>query len=135
MQIVWSQPGITADDLRKALEGTHEIKDSTARTILRRLEVKGYLEHDTVGRTFVYRPKVEAQNVASRQVRGIIDRLCQGSVENLLVGMVDDKLISAEKLRELADRIAAAENEATGAAATSTRSRRGRKQGESGHSS
>lgn len=109
MQVIWSRPSTTAEDLRIALEGSHDVKDSTARTILRRLESKGYIEHDVDGRTFVYRPKIEPQNVASQQVRSIIDKLCSGSVENLLVGMVDDKLITAEKLRELADRIARAD--------------------------
>jgi predicted transcriptional regulator len=109
MQVIWSRPTTTAEDVRAALEGSHDVKDSTARTILRRLESKGYIEHDVDGRTFVYRPKVEPQSVASQQVRGIIDKLCSGSVENLLVGMVDDKLITAEKLRELADRIAQAD--------------------------
>jgi predicted transcriptional regulator len=85
------------------------LKDSTVRTLLRRLEDKGYVEHDVEGRTYVYRPRVEPQNVASQQVRGIIDRFCRGSVENLLVGMVDDNLITPDKLRELADRIAEAE--------------------------
>ena len=42
-------------------------------------------------------------------VRGIIDRFCDGSVENLLVGMVDDKLLSPDKLRQLAQKIAEAE--------------------------
>jgi hypothetical protein len=43
--------------------------------------------------------------VAAQQIRGIVERFCSGSVENLLVGMVDDDLISPGKLRELADRI------------------------------
>jgi BlaI family transcriptional regulator, penicillinase repressor len=106
MQVIWSRPATTAEDVRNALDGRHDVKDSTARTILRRLEAKGYVEHDVDGRTFVYRPKVEPQNVASQQVQGIIDKLCRGSVENLLVGMVDDNLITADKLRQLADRIA-----------------------------
>jgi predicted transcriptional regulator len=109
MQVVWSKQRVIVDDVRAALARGRELKDSTVRTILRRLEDKGYVEHDVEGRTYVYRPRVEPQNVAAQQVRGIIDRLCRGSVENLLVGMVDDKLITPEKLCELADRIAEAE--------------------------
>ena len=109
MQVLWDSPGLTAEDVRNALAGRHDLKDSTVRTILRRLEYKGYLEHDLDGRTYVYRPRVAQQNVASDAVRGIIDRFCSGSVEDLLVGLVDDKLITPSKLRELADRIAEAE--------------------------
>jgi BlaI family transcriptional regulator, penicillinase repressor len=109
MQVVWSKQRATADDVRLALAPQQALKESTVRTILRRLEEKGYVEHDVEGRTYVYRPRVAPQNVAAQQVRGIIDRLCRGSVENLLVGMVDDKQITPDKLRDLAERIAAAE--------------------------
>lgn len=109
MQVVWSLGSVTADKVRLALPRRQDLKDSTVRTILRRLEEKGYVEHDVEGRTYVYRPRIEPQNVATQQVRGIIDRLCRGSVENLLVGMVDDNLITPDKLRELAERIEEAE--------------------------
>jgi predicted transcriptional regulator len=109
MQVVWSKNRVTADDVRIALVKQQDLKDSTVRTILRRLEEKGYAEHDVEGRTYVYRPRIEPHNVAAQQVRGIIDRLCRGSVENLLVGMVDDNLLTPDMLRELAGQIEEAE--------------------------
>ena len=120
MQVVWSKNRVTADDVRIALIKQHDLKDSTVRTILRRLEEKGYANHDVEGRTYVYRPRIEPHNVAAQQVRGIIDRLCRGSVENLLVGMVDDNLITPEMLRELAEQIEEAE-------ASQKKSERGKK--------
>lgn len=109
MQVVWERKRLTSDDVRSALAPGNDLKDSTVRTILRRLEDKGYVEHDVEGRTYIYRPRVEPQSVATQQVRGIVDRFCSGSVENLLVGMVDDDLISPDKLRELAERISQAD--------------------------
>ena len=109
MEVVWTKGRVTAEDVRTLLARRQDLKDSTIRTILRRLEEKGYVQHDVDGRTYVYRPRASQQNVAAQQVRGIIDKLCRGSVENLLVGMVDDNLITADKLRELAERIEEAE--------------------------
>ena len=109
MEVVWSQGTATAEDVRLALDKSQPIKDSTVRTILRRLEHKGYVEHDVDGRTYVYRPKVESQRVAADAVRGIIDRFCDGSVENLVLGMVGDRLLTPEKLAELARQVADAE--------------------------
>lgn len=109
MQILWDRQQATSDEVRKALPADQEFKASTIRTILRRLEEKQYLQHDVEGRTFIYRPRVKPESVASSQVLGIIDKLCRGSVEKLLVGMVDDELITPEKLHELADRISSAE--------------------------
>jgi BlaI family transcriptional regulator, penicillinase repressor len=111
MQVLWSRQQGTAEEVRQALAGTQELKESTVRTILRRLEEKGYLCHDVEGRTYIYRPRIEPQSVAAGQVRGIIERFCRGSVEKLLVGMVDEDLITPEKLRELADRIAETEGQ------------------------
>ena len=109
MHVLWERGTATADDVRLALEKTRTLKESTVRTLLRRLEEKGFIEHDVDGRTFVYRPKVAPQKVATQAVRGIIDRFCAGSVEALLTGMVAGELISPDKLRELADKITDAE--------------------------
>lgn len=109
MQVVWSRQRVTADEVRGALQQSQELKDSTVRTILRRLEGKGYVDHEVDGRTYVYRPRILPENLAVRQVRGIVDRFCRGSLENLLVGMVDEQWITPDKLRELADRISDAE--------------------------
>ena len=111
MRIVWDDQPITAEDVREKMDGTHGLKASTVRTLLRRLEGKGYVAHDVDGRTYVYRALVEQNNVAASAVRSIVDRFCSGSVENLLVGLVDDKQISSGRLQELANQIAAAEAE------------------------
>jgi predicted transcriptional regulator len=109
MNVLWAKQRATGDEVRLALADRQALKDSTIRTLLRRLEEKGYVNHDVDGRTYVYYARVEPENVATQQVRGIIDRFCRGSVENLLVGMVDDNLITPDKLRQLADKIAEAE--------------------------
>ncbi|MEM9643961.1 MAG: BlaI/MecI/CopY family transcriptional regulator [Planctomycetota bacterium] len=111
MRIVWDIGKVTADEVRLRLQSTDDLKDSTVRTILRRLESKGYVRHEVNGRVFVYEPAVEPQEVAPEHVQGIVERLCGGSVEELLVGMVGDSMISPAKLRELADRISAAEKQ------------------------
>jgi predicted transcriptional regulator len=109
MNVLWDRGTATAEDVRSGLAASQPLKDSTVRTILRRLEEKGFVSHATEGRTYVYSPVVAPQSVASDAVRGIIERFCDGSVEDLLVGMVDSELVSADKLKKLADRIAKAE--------------------------
>ena len=88
------------------------LKDSTIRTVLRRLEEKGYLAHSVENRTFLYRPAESRQRVAGRAVKRIVDWFCEGSVEALLVGMVDSKVLDRAELQRLADRIALAQKTA-----------------------
>jgi predicted transcriptional regulator len=82
------------------------MKDSTIRTVLRRLEEKGYLTHEINGRTFVYEASTARQNVAVRAVKGIIDRFCGGSAEELVIGMVDNAILDRKALERLTRRIA-----------------------------
>ena len=81
------------------------MKDATVRTILRRLELKGYATHRVDGRTYIYRGSERPRNIAVRAVRQIIDRLCGGSVEELLVGMVDHEVIDRREFANLARKI------------------------------
>src|SRR5215831_5606277 len=106
MEYCWSNGSATAESCREALAGRWAMKDSTVRTILRRLEEKGFLCHEVVGRTFIYKPVEARQNVAARAVKQIIDRFCGGSVEQLLVGMVDNQVLDREQLEQLARKIA-----------------------------
>jgi predicted transcriptional regulator len=106
MQLVWQHDELTAEQVRQELD--RPLKDSTIRTVLRRLEEKGYVTHTVTNRTFLYRAAEARQLVAGRAVRRIIDRFCDGSVESLLVGMVDSAVLNREELKRLATRIAVA---------------------------
>jgi predicted transcriptional regulator len=102
--IVWRVGEVTAERVREELG--RPLKDSTIRTVLRRLEEKGYLAHSVENRTFVYRPAESRQRVTGRAVKRIVDWFCEGSVEALLVGMVDSKVLGRAELQRLADLIA-----------------------------
>jgi predicted transcriptional regulator len=110
--IVWRTGEMTAEQVREALD--RPLKDSTIRTVLRRLEEKGYLAHTVDNRTFLYRPAESQQRVAGRAVKRIVDWFCDGSVEALLVGMVDSKVLDRAELQRLADHIAIAQKSASG---------------------
>jgi len=110
LSIVWRLGTVTADKAREELD--RPLKDSTVRTVLRRLEEKGYLAHTIEDRTFIYRPAESRQRVAGRAAKRIVDWFCEGSVEALLVGMVDSKVLDQAELQRLATRISEAQKSA-----------------------
>lgn len=95
----------TADEIREGLAGRHHLKDSTVRTLLRRLEDRGVLSHDVQGKVFVYRVAVPPRQLAARSVRQLIERFWSGSAEQFLAGMVDEKVLTPAQIRRLADKI------------------------------
>jgi BlaI family transcriptional regulator, penicillinase repressor len=108
MDHVWSNGPVTAEACREALATTWPMKESTVRTVLRRLESKGYVTHRVDGRTYIYEAVHAPVAVATRAVRQLIDRFCGGSAETLVMGMVDDEVLSRRELERIARRIAQA---------------------------
>jgi len=106
MEILWKQGPATAEQVREALAPEHPLKDSSVRTILRRLQGKGYVTHEIRGRTYVYSGTEQPRNVAVRAVRQILDRFCGGSLESLLVGLVENEVVDGAELQQLARKIA-----------------------------
>jgi predicted transcriptional regulator len=103
MQLVWAQGPITAEVVREQLP--RRLKESTVRTVLRRLEEKGYVGHTVEGRTYVYQATEARGRVAARAVQRIVDWFCNGSVDEVLVGMVDTAMLDRKRLRMLTDRM------------------------------
>lgn len=101
MDYVWSDGPCTSEQCREALADARPMKESTIRTVLRRLEEKGYVAHELNGRTFIYRAAEARQNVAVRAVKNIIDRFCGGSAEELVIGLVDSEVLDAKRLEHL----------------------------------
>lgn len=103
MQLVWTHAPITAEAVRERLD--RRLKESTVRTVLRRLEEKGFVRHSVDGRTYVFRPVDDRQSVAAKAVRRIADWFCNGSVEEVVLGIVDAKMLDKAQLQALAQKI------------------------------
>jgi predicted transcriptional regulator len=103
MSAVWSAGPSSVESVHLAISGKRRLKEVTVRTLLRRLEQKGYLRHRQEGRAYIYQATEPARSLAARAVRQIVDRLCHGSVEELVSGMVDARVLSNKELDRLAE--------------------------------
>jgi predicted transcriptional regulator len=103
MQLVWTSGPITAEVVRERL--SRRLKESTVRTVLRRLEDKGYTRHTVNGRTYVYHATEPRGRVAAKAVQRIVTWFCNGSIEEVLVGMVDSAMLDQRQLRMLVEKV------------------------------
>ena len=103
MEVLWKRGSATAvqvlADLRRPLT------NATVRTLLRRLEAKGYVRHRVDGRVFVFSPTVAETQAATGAVRRIVQRFFGGSTSRLLAGLVDEGLIDADEVRRLSRKL------------------------------
>jgi predicted transcriptional regulator len=101
MQAVWNGGMCTVEAVYRVVSRKRTLKETTVRTLLRRLEQKGYLKHQSHGRAYIYRATESARHLAARAVRQIIDRFCQGSVEELVSGMVEARVLNQDDIDQL----------------------------------
>ena len=101
MQAVWDGETCTVEAVHRIVSRKRNLKETTVRTLLRRLEQKGCLKHESDGRAYVYRAAEPARSLAARAVRQIIDRFCRGSVEELVSGMVEAKVLNKGEIKQL----------------------------------
>ncbi len=109
MQLIWADGPMTAEAVRERLD--RPLKESTVRTVLRRLEDKGYVHHTVEARTFLFHAAEARQHVAARAVKRVVDWFCNGSMEEVLVGMVDSAMLDDKQVRALMQRIEQAKKE------------------------
>lgn len=106
LRLVWHMGAATADQVRNALR--RPLKESTVRTVLRRLEGKGHLSHTVEGRTFIFRAAESRGRAAAKAVKRIADWFCEGSIAEVVTGLVDAKMLDKADLRRISEKIAAA---------------------------
>ena len=116
MGLFWKRGPMTAEAVREALP--RPLRESTVRTLLKRITEKGYLTHAVDGRTYVYRPVDEPAEFAASGVRRLAQLLYRGSVSDLLVGLVDSQQIDPAELEALLARIQSAQSPAGGESGT-----------------
>jgi len=99
MDALWRLTEATAEEVRAELPG--DPHDSTVRTLLRVLEGKGFVIHETSGKTFVYRAAAARDKVQRRALRSFLARLFGGSAEDLVLRLLEDEQITPEQLAQL----------------------------------
>jgi predicted transcriptional regulator len=100
MNVVWDRGKATVHDVKKALS-RRKPAYSTILTMMRKLEAKGYLEHDVDERTYVYRPTISQEAVRHGILGDILDRLFEGSASLLLNSLAEQNRIGEKEQREI----------------------------------
>jgi len=102
-QLIWNRGAMTAAAVRMALP--RKLKDPTIRTVLRRLEEKGYMRHTVEQGAFIYHAVESREQIAAKAVKNIADQFCGGSVETVLMSMVKAALLNPRQLKAIAGKL------------------------------
>src|SRR4051812_46667707 len=99
MDVLWTRGEATADEVREALPD--DPHDSTVRTLLRVLESKGYVDHESRGKAFVYRASLPRDKAQRHALSSLLTRFFAGSAEDLVLRLIEDEQITPAQLEEI----------------------------------
>lgn len=105
MQIVWKQGEASVREVHLILAEQKKVAYTTVMTVMKILTDKGHLQKKKQGRTYLYRPRELKQQVLSSMLGDFLNRVYKGSAKDLVLNLVEDKKLSNEELKEIADLI------------------------------
>ena len=101
MNVVWDLGTATVHDVKETISRGRTPAYTTILTMMRKLEAKGYLEHDVDERTYVYRATISRQEVRQSLLADLLERVFEGSPSLLVNSLVEQNKVTEEELREI----------------------------------
>jgi predicted transcriptional regulator len=105
MAVLWAKQEATVADVVGALKQKRAVTYSTAQTMLRILEAKGYVRHEKVARAFIYHPVIDERQARRRALKHLVGRLFNGSPSLLVLNVLDDEDMDPTEVKRLKELI------------------------------
>jgi predicted transcriptional regulator len=102
LKALWEHGRSTVRAINDALRGQgHSWAYTTVQTMLNRLEAKGYVLSEKGKPAHVYTAALSREDLLSRHLRDLADRLCDGTASPLLHALVQGGKFTAKDVADL----------------------------------
>ena len=99
MEVLWETGAANVQTVQQRLK--RELAYTTVQTMLNILHRKGKVKRALKDRAYFYRPAVSRRQVVRQAVNDMVEHLFGGSVENLVMSLVETKHLTPEKMERL----------------------------------
>jgi BlaI family transcriptional regulator, penicillinase repressor len=101
MHVLWEDGAGNVQKVLKGMNGEPQLAYTTVQTTLNVLHRKGRVKRKLVGRAFEYSATVTQEAANSHAIKDVLHKVFQGSVDDLLLSLVQSKHLNAQRLAEL----------------------------------
>jgi BlaI family transcriptional regulator, penicillinase repressor len=101
LQVLWDQEEATVEEVVNAHPEKERPNYKTTQTLLRIMEKKGYIVHESRGRVFVFRPIVSRKVIDNLSVQTLITRNFRGSMSGLFMNLLESGPIKKKEIDAL----------------------------------
>jgi BlaI family transcriptional regulator, penicillinase repressor len=101
LQVLWDQEEATVEEVVNAHHEKERPNYKTTQTLLRIMEKKGYIVHESRGRVFVFRPIVSRKTIDNLSVQTLISRNFRGSMAGLMINLLESTPVKKKEIETL----------------------------------
>ena len=102
MQVLWQRGESTSLEIISEVKKKKEWKNNTIMTLVSRLVNKEFIDVIREDKSlFIYKPKVSEYDYKSKETNNFIEKLYNGSINNMLVAFAKSKKLSKKDLEDL----------------------------------
>ena len=101
MEIIWAHGEVSVSEVWDILREHRVVARNTVQTMIVRIEQKGWIEHRSIGRTFVYKAIQPRTTTLRQRLDDLMSAAGRGSAEALVTALLED----ASLTKDAADRI------------------------------
>ena len=101
LQVLWTLEEATVEAVVNGHSPKERPNYKTTQTLLRIMEKKSFITHETRGRVFVFKPLVSRKTIDDLSVQALVQRNFHGSSAGLLMNLLETKPIKQKELDDL----------------------------------
>ena len=101
LKVLWRHGPLTGLAVRDALAPERDLAYTSVMTILGIMLEKGYVARRKSGARFLYRARIGEQATARGMLRDLVSRVYDGSVEAVLVSLLESSGLDREEIQRL----------------------------------
>ena len=102
MQVLWQKGASTSLEIISEVKKKKEWKNNTIMTLVTRLVNKEFIDVIREDKSLlIYKPKVSEYDYKSKETNNFIEKLYNGSINNMLVAFAKSKKLSKKDLEDL----------------------------------
>ncbi len=101
LRVLWERGPSTVREVLEALAGSRKRAYTSVMSLMNVMEEKGLLSRTPQGRAFVYDAKVTRRKTRSRMLKGMLNRVFDGSANLMVAHLLEQAKPSEEELKEI----------------------------------
>ena len=98
LEVVWELGEASVFEVRLELSKRRKVARNTIRTMMERLEEKGWLAHRVIGRTYFYTALVDRRENLGQRIIDVVESVCGGSPEHLMSALLEHRGLSSKEI-------------------------------------